>query len=287
MALNIGYWFIEGIRGIFLHKLTTSLTIAGMALSLWLMGVTYLFWGNLNDYRNSLFSGFQFDVFLETGLDEDFQEGIGEQITSINGIKSVEYISPREAAEIFSEEFGGEVFSILEYNPLPASYRVLIEATDQNLKSAQKLADSISSIDGVEEIQFQYGLIEMMEQKFNAVSGFLLLFISIFILGTIIVFFQGMKLSVMARKNIIYTLLVSGARHSVIRLPFIFEGGFIGLISGILSYFGVLITHFLINRFFIDLKSLEWLYLLIPVGFFWGLLTALIHVHKHPQSYLK
>jgi len=287
MALNTGFWLSEGIKGIFLHKLTSSLTIAGMALTLWLVGISYLFWGNLNDYRNALFSGFRFDVFLETGSDEGLHHSIGEQIESINGIKSVEYVSPREAAEIFSDEFGGEVFSILEYNPLPASFRVMIEATDQNLKSAQKLADSINDIEGVDEIQFQYGLIEMLEKKFNAVSGFLLFFISIFILGTMIVFFQGMKISILARRNIIYTLLVSGAKHVVIRLPFVFEGGFIGLISGILSYAGVIITHFFINRLFLDLKSMEWLYLLIPIGFLWGILTALLLVRKQPQFYLK
>ncbi len=286
MAFNIGFWIAEGAKGLFNHRLTALITILGMTLSLWLFGIIYILWSNLEAYKDSLLEGFQLEVFLEPGTDTDLHREIGEQIKDLNGIIGVIYISSEDAAKVFSEEFGDDLFNILEYNPLPASFKAVIDSKDRNPELAEKLARAIDKLPGVDEVLFQSNLLEMLEGKFNTISNSLIIFSLLIFCGTMIVFFQGIKLSLIERKNIVYTFIISGAKFSVIRLPFIFEGIITGSISGIAAYAGIYVTILLANIYLLPLDVQSGMIMVIPAGASLGFLGALISVSKNPQTML-
>ena len=287
MAFNIGFWFAEGAKGLFFHRLTAVITILGMTLSLWLFGIIYVLWSNLEAYRDSLLEGFQLEIFLEPGTDSDLHREIGEQIKGLNGINEVTYISSEDAAKEFSEEFGDDLFNILEYNPLPASFKAVIDSKDRTTEFADNLAREIEALPGVDEVLFQSSLLEMLKTKFNTISNSLIIFSFLILFGTMVVFFQGIKLSLIERKNIIYTFIISGAKFSVIRLPFIFEGIITGLISGIAAYTGIYATIFLTDIYLIPLVVHRSMILVIPGGAVLGFVGALLSVRKNPQTLLR
>lgn len=286
MALNLGFWFAEGAKGLLYHRLTAMITIVGMALSLWLFGFLYLIMMNLQAYRISLTKGFQLEVFLEPATNFELHQHIREQIAKLDGIIEIEYIDSEKAAEIFAREFGKEIFNILEHNPLPASYKVNLDPKNRSVEYAEELSRQISQFPGVDEVVFQSGLMELLENKFDALSKSLLIFGILILSGTMAVFYQGIKLSLKVRKNFIYTLVLAGANFRTIKLPFIFEGIITGLIAGIGSYAGLLAAHFLLNRFFITLTLPDWLYMLVPAGLIFGLAGAAFSVSKIPKSFL-
>ena len=286
MAVNLLFWMAEGAKGLFFHRFTAVITILGMTLSLWLFGVIYVFWSNLEDYRLTLLEGFKLEIFLEPGSHPDSHIEIGEQIQSLNGIKEVTYISVDDAAKVFAQEFGDDLFDILEYNPLPASFSAVIESDRRNTALAEKLTVEIEKLPGVDEVVYQSTILELLEGKFNIISNSMLIFSLLIFSGTMIVFLQGIKLSMIERKNIIYTFIISGAKFSTIRLPFIFEGFITGTISGVLAYAGIFISIIISNIYLLELSVQPGMIIVIPAGAALGLFGAIISVRKNPQKML-
>ena len=266
MALNFGFWLLEGARGLVLHRLTAVVAILGMTLTLWLFGLLYLLWSNLQEYRKELLQGVKLEAFLETGLNPESHSAIGEQIRQIDGITEVEYISTEDAAEIFAREFAAEVFGILEVNPLPASFKATLAPGKQSLSEAEKLVRVIDSIPGVEEVVFQSGVLELLQSRFDAVSRIIIIGGVFLFLGTMLVFLQGIRLSLRERRSYIYSLLMTGASHLAVRLPFIVEGTITGLVSGGAALLLILITRLAIDRYIFSLDFPDWMYFIALAG---------------------
>jgi cell division transport system permease protein len=281
MALNLGFWLIEGVRGFFHHRITAVVTILGMAMSLWIFGFFYLVWENLERYKQKLLSGFQLEVFLDVASDAANHRAIGEQISSLDGIKDVVYISKQEAAKNFALEFGDEIFGILEENPLPASFKVTTSSTKNFNVTARFLARQIEALPGVDEVVFQGSLMEIIEKRFHDFSRTFLIVGGVILLGTMIIFIQGIKLSISSRKNFVNSMLLAGAKFRVIRFPFILEGVLTGVFSGAVAYLGLILIQFLVNKFLLNFDLVPGLYILVIMGTFLGFFAAIISVSRN------
>lgn len=286
MALNLGFWIAESVGGLFRHRLTAALTILGMSLTLWILGLLLLLWRNVEEYRDHLLEGLQIEVFLEPGLAPETETQIREQIALFDGIKEVRYVSPEEAAEIFAREFGGEIFAILEENPLPPSLKVALEPNRRGSQNAAEIAKKIERIPGADEVVFQGGLVELLETKFNALLKTLAAIGGLIFAATAAIFFQGVKLSLAARRDYVNALFLNGAKISAIKLPFVLEGAMTGLIAGAAAYGGVVLTHLILDRYFITLSYSGEMFLLTPAGIFLGLGGAIMAVDRNLEKFL-
>ena len=286
MALNLGFWIIEGFRGIFYHRLTAAVSIMGIGLSLWIFGFLYIAWENLDEYRENLLSGLQIEVFLDTEIGPASHQKIGEQILTLDGISSIEYISTEKAAQIFAEDFGDELFEILENNPLPASFRVRLEANYLNTDSTRRLITKIQRLEGTEEAVFHGDLLQSIRYRFKNISLSLAVTASLILIAAVIVFFQGIGLSIRARKDFVNSLVLSGAKIETIRIPFIWEGILIGSIAGTLACGALIIIVFLTDRFLISMHLPDKLMLIIPAGIIAGYAGALVSSRNHLRDFL-
>ncbi len=286
MALNLGFWTVESLRGLMRHRLTAGLTITGMALTLWILGLALLIWSNVEEYRGRIMEGLQIEVFLEPGLSRGVQDKIGEQIAAFDGIKEVNYISPEQAAEIFAREFGGEIFAILEENPLPPSFKVTLNSDRRSAGNASRVSGKIEGISGVDEVAFQGSVVEMLEARFDTLLKTLLAVGGLIFIGTAALFFQGVKISLAARKDFINALFLTGAKIGTIKFPFILEGAVAGLIAGAAAYSGVVVTHLILNKYLMSLSYSGEMFLLTPVGIVLGYGGAVMAVNRSLDKYL-
>ena len=286
MARNLGFWLLEGVRGLMRHRLTAAVTILGMTLSIWIFGVIYLIWSNVRDYRNKLISGFQMEVFMEPAVSSNELAEVGDLIADLDGVEQVDFVSPQQAAEIFAKEFGGEIFAILENNPLPASFKVTVKPSKNTARLAEELKGKITSMRGVDEVAYQGGLIELLEKRFDSLIKALLAVTGILFIGTMFVFFQGIKLSLASRSVFVSSLFLCGAKINTIKLPFVLEGIMTGLVAGAVAYFGITTVTFIIDRFFISLEITGFPALAIPAGAALGFLGASFSVSRNLTPFL-
>jgi len=286
MALNTGFWLIEGLRGIFVHRFTAAVTIVGIGLSLWIFGFIYLLWGNIQRYRDDVLSNIRIEAFLDTNIPDSQHISVGEQIAALGGFTGVIYISREEAAKIFAEDFGEDLFEILDDNPLPASFKLTLAPGYRETAKSQALVDQLEKIPGIEEAVFHGSLMDAVDSRFKSFSKMLAGCGLLILCGTMLVFIQGIGLSIKGRKAFINSLLLSGVKFSAIRFPFILEGIFTGAIAGSAAYLILLSGSVIIDNYFLTFVFSKNLFWIIPAGAVLGLLGSVISANRNLRGYL-
>ena len=285
MAMNLIFWAAEGAKGFLYHRFTAVTALLGLCLSLWLFAFLLLVWNNLSNYRQSLLEGFRLQVFLETAAGDNGHRQIEDEISNLAGIKEIEYISPEEAARIFSREFGDEIFGIVDDNPLPASIMITLRGDVDPVYKAAQLKREIESLDGVDEVIYQGDILALFESKFKSLIWLLSITGGLILAVSMLIFTQGIRLSIAGRRRFVNTLLLSGAKYSTIRLPFIFEGFLTGSAAGLAAYIGISAVRLVVDQFLFPLPVSGPLYMVIPVGILLGLGGTMVQVRRNLKGF--
>ena len=140
-------------------------------------------------------------------------------------------IDKEDALRIFKDQFGESIIDLLGYNPLPASSVVNVDRNIRQTLKIEPIIKEIRSIQYVDEINYQGNLIKKIEAIYKKIVDYIpyLLGAIIFIIGLII--YNMIKVSIYSRRETIKSLQLIGATKLFIKLPFIFEGMLISLIS--------------------------------------------------------
>ena len=295
---SVGYSIRQGVKNIRRNFLFSLASIGTIIACLFVFGLFYCVLVNFRAAIHKIESSISISVFFDEGLTESSINLIGEQIKTRKEVNTIDYISPEQAWEEFSEQtyddpeaaraaFGDD-------NPLAhsASYKV-------TLNDASKQADFIQfleSIDGVRKVSSSTYTADSIS-AINAFVGYasfgiilILLLVSVFLINNTI------TISITVRREEIRIMKLIGATNNFIRAPFIIEGIIIGLLGSIvplilLYYLYDIVINYIAGKFSIlnslfefaapwDMfKSLIPITLLIGIGI--GFFGSLITTKKH------
>lgn len=214
-------------------RTATAISILTTTIALVLLGVFVV--GTLNVARlvEALRSRVEFEVFVDNGLDESGLRRVGAEIRQIAGVEEAVYISRDEARKIFQEQFGEDFLDVLENNPLPASYRIVLEKDAQNAQAAQRIAGLIGHISGVDEVVYRKELFAALDKYIGlAVTADLILGL-IVMLSSFALVVNVIRLTISAKRRIIETMQLVGATHAFVRRPFLVQGFLQGVAGGL------------------------------------------------------
>jgi cell division transport system permease protein len=212
----------------FISLITTSISIFLITLS-WFL---YDFSGAVEaQLKNNII----LNVFISEELAENEITSFAEDIKSLDYISSVKFISKQEAADNFIKETGEDFRKVLDYNPLPASFKVRINeqfVTTEFLKIAVR---ELSELRGVDEVVYQSDSADKVIGFINQSKKYVLAAAVILILISVYIIYSTSKLILKARIDEMETMKLIGARISVIKLPVILNSLISGLVAGLIS----------------------------------------------------
>lgn len=294
VKLRTGKFFIrESFRNIKRNRTMSAAAITSVIASLLVIGIFFVIVLNIDFAATKLESQIEMMVYLNDGLSESIIGTMNTEIKSINGVKSVEFISKEVALKNLEKNWGENSY-LLEGldgdNPLPDAFLITLADPSQ----ASNVAMSVSSISNIEKVV--YGK-EELEKLLNTtyvlrmssvVIILILLFISIFIIANTI------KLTLYARRREIGIMKYVGATDWFVRMPFIFEGILVGIIGAAVAstllgaayyYCADLVKNQMIGFMSISLMPFNQIItsmvmLLIIVGVVIGAAGSLISVRK-------
>jgi len=279
---NFGYHIREGFKGFAVSK---GGSISGMIISAFamlMMGVfltiSYNIFYTVEESRSKV----QMEVFLKDSAD---YIKVSAELSKINGVLNIEYISKKQAEDEFRSAFKDDslLLDLLDKNYFPASLRLKIMSGYTNAYSMEEMAGQIRKISGVEDVEYAKVWLERLEKvaKIMQITGIMTgLILSII---AMIVTAGAIKLTIYSRKKRIEIMRFVGATNNFIRAPFLIEGSFIGLSGGLFAW---LIIYAIIwgvrNYSIIEPKSppIEYIAGLISYSFIIGLISALISVNS-------
>jgi len=276
------YSITEGFRGLRRAKFSAFVSISTIFFSLVLIGIFIIFIFNIQRLIQQIQSRVELEVFIDNSYTLEQIDELREKIFKINGVESVLYISKQEAAEIFKNQFGQDVFEILDDNPLPASFQINLMQQFRSADNAQQIFNHIIKLDGVDEVLYRHDLLVLLERYIRL---FIIIIFTMGVLlgiGSIFLVSNTIKLIIFSRRTIIEIMKLVGATRRFIRRPFIIEGVVQGIIGGTFAALFFYLIFRLINLeipglILIDQKNYS---ILVVVGMLWGYIGSKLALRK-------
>jgi cell division transport system permease protein len=226
----------EGFKNIWRHKATSFTAVFTLYVTLIIVGIFMISGENIQKILEYARSKYKVEVFYQQNVTDQEANSIAAKIKMIDGIRSTTVINKNDAIDIFKEQFGEDILILLGYNPLPASTVVNFERNTQNRLNFDKIIEEIKLIEKVEAVRHQGYLINKIEKAYQKMMANFPIVSGLIIFIAILVIYNTVKLSVYSRKNLIYSMQLIGATKAFIKLPFIFEGLMMGVISTVFVY---------------------------------------------------
>lgn len=250
-----------------------------------LFEVSWVLYDNLNDLKRNMV----IEVYLQPDVSERQAATIHDILSDYGTIEQMRIVSKEVAADIFLQEFGEDIRDILDENPLPVMIEVRLQSAYNHPDYLNIFKKQTEAIPGVDEVHYRHVLIEKLETVTHAVMIGAVIILLIFLLVMNLLIRNTIKLSVYARRQQIAILKILGAGNLFIRLPYILEGAFAGLIGGILAAAALILSHKFIASTFDALQFHPHIYKIlwilsittgILLGFFLSAAAVGRFVHK-------
>ena len=229
---NLSYLIKQGIRSVWKNRFMSFASLCIMTVSLILVGMSAIVMLDCGIILDNVSDKNEISVYLND--DADIKH-IGEVLKSNTLTEKVDFVSAEEGLKKMIEQYSEqkELFENLPYNPVPATYMVTINDLDKISTAVQQF----KAIDGVYKVNAPMdfaGFIKDLRTTFTIIG-----IVLIVALGTVsvIIISNTTRLSVFSRRKEIAIMRIVGATNSFIKTPFFVEGLFIGLLSGLLSWF--------------------------------------------------
>ncbi len=283
----LGFILREGFSAYRRAKLPFTISILTIALSVTMIGVGMFAVDNMLLFLENLQSDFDVEIFFQPDASDGQIESAARKIAAHPYVSRFVYISKEDAAEKFAEAFGEDVYTLLDYNPLPASIQVFFKKVYRTPTYIASFLREVQKMPGVDEINYKKDLIARLQKvlHFIILAGGVVLFF--LFLGAVFLTSNTIKLSIMSRFDFIETLRLIGAGDFTIKAPFLLEGviqGFLGGLLAIGALYGLFVT---LTRLFQGQFHLEGIQevplaalVLLLLGIFLGYLGSLRAVRR-------
>lgn len=296
-------YFVEATHGIFRNFSLSLASISCITITLIVVAVSLVLSYNVENFSDSIRKDVTVVMFLKgdtTGEDED---KIKKELESISNIEqsSIEFKSKAQAAKELKEDddtFATTVDSWTdETNPLLDSYMFKvkdIEQIDDTVEEVKKLSfakNKINNINYGEEVVHQLIVVFNTIEKVCVVAVVALILVTAFLIANTI------KLAISSRKREIEIMRLVGASNISIKIPFIIEGLFVGILGSILPIIIVIFSYMSVYDYFggrlfsSSLASLvspiPFVYYVSIVLFSIGIIVGMIGSYLAVKKYLK
>lgn len=214
-----------------------SLSLASVScitITLIIISSAILFSRNVENFANEIKQDVTIVAFLNSDVLEEERKVFESEIKKLDNVETYEFKSKREVKDAMAKDYD-ELSDILadwddETNPLQDTYT--IKVIDVNKIS--KTAKSIKKLDNVNSVQYGEGLVEKLVKTFNTIEKITIIAAGSLIIVTIFLIINTIKLTIFSRKKEISIMRLVGASNGRIKLPFIVEGIFLGIIGAVI-----------------------------------------------------
>ncbi|MCD8172529.1 MAG: permease-like cell division protein FtsX [Alistipes sp.] len=202
------------------RKVRNSYIISTVSISLvlFLLGsVSYLIVSAL-DVTDRMKKNISVYVNLED-ITPDEQAVIRTRLLNQEAVSDVVFISKDQAAEEFRTE-AGDFVEFLGYNPLPDAFEVKLSASGPDVEKMREFEREVSSWYGVNEVDYQRGVLEKIGPNINTFNMVLLFFGGALLVISLILLNNTIRVSIYSKRYIISTMKLVGATRGFIIRPF-------------------------------------------------------------------
>ncbi len=227
---TLGFLFGEAWRNVLRNGLMSLASISTVAVSLCIAASMAICAANLDHVASTLESQLEVKVFLAPGLTEEARQALIQQVTAMDGVQEVRFVSREEALQRLRDRFGEDSIlldAVGDSNPLPDS----LEIRATGLQAVKLVALRVGELEGVEEVLFHREVADKLSRITRGLRIVGVLVVSLLLVGMLLIIYNTIRLTVFARRREVAIMKLVGATDWFIRLPFFLEGVLLGTVG--------------------------------------------------------
>ena len=230
------------------------------------------------------------NIYLKNSSRDNDVKQINKFLNLNENVKSIEFISKEDAAELFTNEIGEEFVGFLGYNPLLDLISVRLFGDKIDIYNIEEFILSLDNFEFIEEVEYDKPLVESLVNNFERIGVLIIIISVLFFITSFILINNSIKISIYNKRDTIKTMQLVGATKSFIRRPFIASYVRIGVYSSIVSLI-LLFTSLFQASFELDeidfFSNTKDNIILVSFIILFGIFTSYISSYFMTQKYLK
>ncbi|MDP6529727.1 MAG: permease-like cell division protein FtsX [Gemmatimonadota bacterium] len=237
MSRALGFTIREGLLNLRRAPLLALSSVSVMTLSLFVLGIFLLLTVNLRAVILAAQREVEIVVFVEEGAPQEELLAVDAALRAHPAVSGLVFLAREEALVRFRGELGEREYLLdaLESNPLPDTFEVALFDDWKSTARLRSVAEDIGGLAGVAEVKYGREWVGRLNRIIVALV-LVDLFLGIVVaLSSLVVVANTIRLTLIARREMIEIMKLVGATAGVIRRPFVVEGVVQGAVAAALA----------------------------------------------------
>lgn len=224
----------DAAKSVFRNFSLSLASISCIAITLIVVALSLILTYNVTGFTRKVEQNATIVVFMNSDANDEKEELIKDAIIKFDNVDTISFESKSEIKEKMMSE--SETYKNImsewteEESPLHDTYLVKVKDVELIGETAKK----IEKLDGVNMVKYGEGMIEQLVSIFDIVRKASYVLVIALVIVTAFLIGNTIKITIFSRRREIEIMRLVGASNINIRIPFIFEGLFLGLLGSVI-----------------------------------------------------
>lgn len=240
----------DSLRSVIRNFSLSLASVSCIAITLIVVSFSIIISYNVENFTEQIRKDVTMVIFLEGSATKQDANRIEKEIRATDNVEKLTFKTKQEQAEETAKE--NEVFSTIigewteETNPLLDSFELKLKDVD----IIKEMADKIRKMDKVKTVSYGEDMVNQLITIFDVVKKVSIIAVVALIVVTAFLIANTIKLAIYARKREIEIMRLVGASNISIKIPFVIEGLFLGLIGSVVPIIITIYGYTSLYKFF-------------------------------------
>ncbi|AUS85428.1 ABC transporter permease [Lysinibacillus sp. HST-98] len=222
--------FRESIKSLGRNSWMTIASVSAVTVTLILVGVFALIMMNLNKVATDLENDVEIKVLIDETADEAAEKALIEKVKKLPGVSEMTYSTKEDELTKLVKDFGDDFKLFEQSNPL----RNVIYVKAADPQQTAKVAKTIDKYEYTYDVMYGEGKVEKLFNFLNISRNVGIVLILGLLFTAIFLISNTIRITIIARRDEIEIMKLVGATNSFVRIPFLLEGMWLGILGSII-----------------------------------------------------
>ena len=230
---NINRYFRDARKSVMRNFSLSLASISCITITLIVVAFSAILSYNVENFAESIRKDVTVVIFLNSDTTETKRNEIEKEIRATKNVEELTFVSKEKTAESLKDNdtFKGIIETWTDKtNPLLDSFMLKVK----NIDDIKTTVNVIKNINGVKTVNYGEDMIDQLITVFKVVEKASIFIVVALVVVTSFLIGNTIKLAIFSRKREIEIMRLVGASNVSIKVPFVIEGLFIGMLGSII-----------------------------------------------------
>jgi cell division transport system permease protein len=272
----LGRNFRDAFKSVIRNFSLSIASISCITITLIVVSFSIIASYNVNNFTKLIKKDVTAVVFLDKNITEQEINNIEQSLRLMDNVDTYSFKSKQEVKlemQSSSETFN-KIMSTWDEKNNPLQDTFLVKVLE--IEKIKNTVDNIKKLPKVTVVKYGEGMVEQLISVFKVIEKGTIGLVVALIIVTAFLISNTIKLTIFSRKKEISIMRLVGASNITIKIPFVIEGLFLGLIGSIIPIIITVYGYFTLYDYFDGKLFSPFIRLISPEPFVYGISLILI-----------